>query len=246
MTPDLFFSMLDPSWIASQIIEGNLWPFLIWTFFIAVLSHRVGMWWKSSQMDRLVARELCHKPGFERINTVQRLIDKVYDLPTVDQLRDAERRAEVAESEAGSLRESLDLATANANRALSETGGDLESVRVRQRMLNELAGARTPDMMRRIIDERVASAAPSDNQKYGAALKDLVRYGCVAGVSIPDFANDGTYVPYTGEDLSVIRGDYPSLRERQRMDLINEVQVMIDKAIREFAEGVIRAKRMGM
>lgn len=245
MTPDLFFSMLDPDWLASQIAGGNPWPFLMWTLFIATLSFFIGRWWREARMDRLVEKELGRRQGFERVNTVQRLIDKAHGLPSAEQLHDAEKRAEKAEAELGSLRKSLDLATANAERELIERDENLESVRVRQELLNELASAKTPEMMRRIILERLDESRPSDNQKYGAALKDLVKYGCVVGVSIPDFANGGTYVPYTGEDLSVARGDYPSLRERERMDLLREVQGMIDETIGEFAEDAIRRIRMG-
>lgn len=244
MTPDLFFSMLDPDWLASQIAGGNPWPFLMWTLFTATLSFFIGRWWRGARMDRLVEKELGRKQGFERVNTVQRLIDKAHDLPSVEQLHDAEKRAERAEAELGSLRKSLDLATANAERELIERDENLESVRVRQELLNELASAKTPDMMRRIILERLDESRPSDNQKYGAALKDLVKYGCIAGVSLPDFANGGTYVPYTGEDLSVIRADYPSLRERERIDLLEDVQGMIDQSIRQLLGEVRRTSRM--
>lgn len=244
MTPDLFFSMLDPDWLASQVTGGNPWPFLMWTLFIATLSFFIGRRWRGSRMDRLVAKEVGGRPGFERVNTVQRLIDKACDLPSADQLADAVRRADVAETALANMRESLDIATANAERELSEKGENLESVRVRQGLLNELSGAKTQEMMRRIIFERLDESKPADNQKYGAALRDLIKYGCVTGVSIPDFANGGTYVPYTGDGLSIVRGDYPPLRERERMDLLREVQGMIDASIREFSDGVIEARRM--
>lgn len=95
MSLETFISMLDFGWIARQITQGNPLPFLIWTAFVFAVAFAFGRWLSGSRLDALVVKELGRTPGFERVNTVRKLIEKADELAhEVKDMQGAEARGE--------------------------------------------------------------------------------------------------------------------------------------------------------
>lgn len=82
--------LLDPKWVSSQFGEGgDPASFLSWTVAILLIGLCAGMAVRNWRLNRKVRSELGLKPGFERVNTVERLIEKADELagrPTQEEL----------------------------------------------------------------------------------------------------------------------------------------------------------------
>lgn len=115
---------LDLGWIWVQLTGGNAVPFLSWTATAFLASCSLGAMIRSFRTNRRIRSELGLKSGFERVNTVDRLIEKADELsgleseveslrselasrPTSQQLEECERRVSKLEGENNALRARL-------------------------------------------------------------------------------------------------------------------------------------------
>ena len=131
------------------------------------------------------------------------------------------------------LEQSLRVAEANATAALAEHGEDLEDVKFRQELLRTLSVARTPTSMRSILDARINGGSIEENLRYGRAVEDLVKYGCLSYVTCRYAVSHDRYFLTVDDMAKVNRGTYPPLSERTRTDLIDEVESMVDDKLRK-------------
>lgn len=116
---------LDLDWIWVQLTGGNAVPFLSWTATAFLVSCSLGAVFRSFLTNRRIRSELGLKSGFERVNTVDRLIEKADELsgleseveslrselasrPTSQQLEECERRVSKLEGENNALRARLE------------------------------------------------------------------------------------------------------------------------------------------
>lgn len=142
------------------------------------------------------------------------------------------------------LEHSLRLAEANSETSLRDRGESLEDVRLRQQMLDVMSGMGSQERIVAYLEEKVHGGTTEDNERYGRAVRDLVRYGCLEGASVPDFANDGEMLLYTcPEQIRVLRSEYPSLWERRRVEIMEDVDEHITDALREFSGAIVRRSR---
>lgn len=148
------------------------------------------------------------------------------------------------EAEIDRLERSLRLAEANSDAVLREDGESFEEVRLRQQMLDVMSGMGSQERIVAYLEEKVHGGTTEDNERYGRAVRDLVRYGCLEGASVPDFANDGEMLLYTClEQIRVLRSEYPSLWERRRVEIMEDVDEHIVDAFREFSGAIVRRSR---
>lgn len=101
---------LDLNWAWLQLSGGDPVPFLSWTVAAFLIGFCVGKAFRSWRINRKIRSELGLRPGFERVNTVERLIEKADELAvqTVDATeKDAE--TESIEEEAERLRRQLQM-----------------------------------------------------------------------------------------------------------------------------------------
>lgn len=83
---------LDLGWVWSQLSGGNPVPILSWTATALLVGLCAGMAVRSLRLNRRVRSEFGLRPGFERVNTVERLIEKADELAIgLDEAREAER-----------------------------------------------------------------------------------------------------------------------------------------------------------
>lgn len=90
---------LDFGWVWSQLSGGNPVPFLSWTAATLLIGLCAGMAVRNWRLNRKVRSELGLKSGFERVNTVERLIEKADELAS-QSVGVAERDARIASLEA--------------------------------------------------------------------------------------------------------------------------------------------------
>ena len=115
------FGFLDLDWAWAQLSGGNPVPFVTWTVAAFIVGLGVGMALRGFLMDHKVRSELGLKRGFERVNSVERLIEKADELsgleheleslradlasrPTANQLAESEGRVSELEREVEYLR----------------------------------------------------------------------------------------------------------------------------------------------
>lgn len=112
---------LDFGWVWSQLSGGNPVPFLSWTVATLLLGLCAGMAIRGWQLNRRVRSELGLRPGFERVNTVERLIEKTDELAG-QAVGVTERDARIASLEA-------ELAGRPTQEELAERDAEIESLR---------------------------------------------------------------------------------------------------------------------
>lgn len=148
------------------------------------------------------------------------------------------KKAESAESELKDAKADLEFAQANAENAMTALGQVLGEVELRRNMLNAIA------MMNE--DEALAfmsARLDEDGDKYGPALSDLVKYGCVDGLSCTLMAG-GNYHLVATDDYKVTRETYPSLSERNAIDLDLRLEQVEDSAVEKILCHIERARAM--
>lgn len=104
---------LDLDWVWSQLSGGSPVPFLSWTAATFLVGLCAGMAVRNWRLSRRIRSELGLRPGFERISTVERLIEKADELASgMDEAREAERAlgAEVERLRASKGPTRLDIA----------------------------------------------------------------------------------------------------------------------------------------
>lgn len=119
--------------------------------------------------------------------------------------------------------ERVAFAEANAKSVLAQNGEDLALVRLRQEVLSALASIDSAERRREYVVERL-SASVVDNERFGAAFRDLEKYGCVGGSKTVYFPKKGFSTGFSEGGPSILRTDYPSLRERERRDIVAEAR----------------------
>lgn len=138
--------------------------------------------------------------------------------------------------------EALAFAEANAKSVLAQDGEDLERVRLRQDVLSTLASIDSAKRRQEYVVEKLAGSV-EDNERFGAAFRDLEKYGCVCGSRTVYFPKKGFSTAFSPDGPYVLRTDYPSLRERERRDIVIEAR---DEAIREMERKAAEARRREM
>lgn len=81
------------------------------------------------------------------------------------------------------------------------------------------------------------------NERFGAAFRDLDKYGCVGGLRTAYSPKNGFSTAFYPDGPYVLRTDYPSLWERERRDIVIEAR---DEAIREFERKSAERRRREM
>ena len=99
MTPDFFFSMLDPDWLASQLHEPNLVPFIAWTGLIVVGAFMLGRAWNKRANEMKALREV-----EKRTDEIRDYKEEVYFLS-----RRLEKTTEAMEKSTSEMLKSVDF-----------------------------------------------------------------------------------------------------------------------------------------
>lgn len=81
------------------------------------------------------------------------------------------------------------------------------------------------------------------NERFGAAFRDIEKYGCVGGSRTAYSPKKGFSTALYPDGPYVLRTDYPSLWERERRDIVIEAR---DEAIREFERKSAERRRREM
>lgn len=137
----------------------------------------------------------------------------------------------------------LAFAEANAKSVLAQDGEDLARVRLRQDVLSTLASIDSAGRRQEYVVESLAESVDG-NERFGAAFSDLEKYGCVGGSRTVYFPKKGFSTAFSPDGPYVLRTDYPSLRERERRDIVIEAR---DEAMREVEKAAadrMRRERM--
>lgn len=111
---------LDLDWVWSQLSGGNPVPFLSWTAATFLVGLCAGMVVRNWRLSRRIRSELGLRPGFERVSTVERLIEKADELASsMDEAREdvnelrrqvSARDAEIAALRGANTPSRLDIA----------------------------------------------------------------------------------------------------------------------------------------
>lgn len=175
---------LDLEWVWSQLSGGNPVPFLSWTAATLLIGLCAGMAVRNWRLNRKVRSELGLKPGFERVNTVERLIEKADEL-AAQAVGVAERDTRIASLEA-------ELAGRPTQEELAERDATISSLErdlgARDHADAERAGLREtflhkidPDQQEAVVDAWLSpggrldvSARPVRGLGEGIALKELL------------------------------------------------------------------------
>ena len=223
----IFAGWLELDWFWGMLTGGNPAMFLVWTAVVFSVGVAIGRRWSIKKHGKKIVDELSKLPGFERVNSVDRLIDKAEDLskrPTTEQFAELKGRVDA-------LERSLKVAEANATAALAERGESLEDVKFAQELLDLLSKAASAENIARIADEKINNAGDAENLRYGKALSDLARYGCLSYVTCLMATPAMRYIAHVSERAEVVKTELPSFAERERIDLMRNVEEMVDKKI---------------
>lgn len=136
----------------------------------------------------------------------------------------------------------LAFAEENAKSVLAQDGEDLALVMLRQDFLSGLASIDSAERRQEYVVERLTGSV-KDNERFGAAFRDLEKYGCVGGSRTVYSPKKGFSTAFYPDGPFVLRTDYPSLRERERRDIVIEAR---DEAIREFERKSAERRRREM
>lgn len=147
-------------------------------------------------------------------------------------------KAQGLESVNNEVTAKLELAEANAENAVSALGMSLEEIHLRNTILGAIS-MMNKDESHKFLCARI----DEDNDKYGAAIADLIKYECVDDLACPQYAG-GRYVIYTGVKFKVTRTTYPTLSERNAIDLKLMLKQSEDNAVRKVFDYIDRAHRM--
>lgn len=202
---ETLFGMLDLGWAFAQLTEGSPLPFLLWTAFSFALGFAAGRAWGTHVEVRGIARELGRYEGFERVNTVGRLIEKADALwhelaaanarvselearPTRDELaslraENEELRARLgaAYASAGISRDELDDRIGRYLEGHMATEGDIDAMFAPQ--CRDADGHLTvSEAGMRLIEPKMASAALE--LLRGGEVHDGTELGRAAGRSV--------------------------------------------------------------
>jgi hypothetical protein len=166
-------------------------------------------------------------------------------------LKEARMKAEKAkledamsglEDDKADLSGKLAFAEANAKSVLAQDDEDLALVMLRQDFLSGLASIDSAERRQEYVVERLTGSV-EDNERFGAAFRDLEKYGCVGGSKTIYMQKNGFSTAFSPGGPTILRTDYPSLRERERRDIVIEAR---DEAIREFERKSAERRRREM
>lgn len=218
--------ILDFAWAAEQAEGESSFQFFSWTLIAFFVGCGVGALISRVLLNSKVKGELGHIPGFERVNTVDKLIDKAYEYS---------KRPPVEEYEILKL---------NSEAYLSERGEKLKDVEFRQQIIDTVCSLGNAEKAKAYILEKMEGPI-EDNERYGSALVDLKRYGCLDGYEIVEFPGRGRKsIAFGGKGVTVSRRDYPSSRERDMEDISRLVDERIGKALDDYARRDRRMRRL--
>lgn len=147
-------------------------------------------------------------------------------------------KAQGFESVSKEVTAKLELAEANAENAVSALGMSLEEIHLRNTMLGAIS-IMDKDEAHKFLCARI----DEDRDKYGPAIADLIKYECVEDLACPQYAG-GRYVIYTGAKFKVTRSTYPTLSERNAIDLKLMLEQAEDNAVKKVFDSIDRAMRM--
>lgn len=136
----------------------------------------------------------------------------------------------------------LAFAEANAKSVLAQDGEELARVKLRQDVLSTLASIDSAGRRQEYVVESLAESVDG-NERFGAAFRDLEKYGCVGGSRTVYSPKNGFSTAFYPDGPYVLRTDYPPLRERDRRDIVIEAR---DEAIREFERKSAERRRREM
>ena len=220
--------LVDFNWAYAQMIGGNPGPFLVWTVAVFIMGLVVGTFVRRLLMNRNVSREFRDVPGFERVNTVDKLIEKAHEYS------DRPERGE------------YELMKKNASGYLAQRGETEGDVRFRQEIVDTVDKLGNPGKAQEYLLEKMRGSI-ADNEFYGRALLDLKRYGCLDGYEIAEFSGRGRMsIAFGGGGVTVKRRDYPSARERDLEDIRELVDEQIEKALEKRDARNRRLERMNV
>lgn len=222
--PDIL-AFFDFDWAAAQLANGNPGPFLSWTVGSMALGFLAGFLFKRWRSNRTIGKELGKLPGFERVDTLDKLIDRAIEYS------DRPPRAE------------YDLMARNAERVLGSGGESVEGIRFRQHVLDSLSAMQGSEAAQAYVLEKVDGSV-EDSARYGAALQDLIRYGCITGLTVVQFSGRPKMsVAFDAKGVRVLNGTYPSARERDLADISKLVDERIESAVKALADETRRSRR---
>lgn len=180
---------LDFGWVWSQLSGGNPIPFLSWTAATLLIGLCAGMAVRNRRLNRKVRSELGLKPGFERVNTVERLIEKADEL-AAQAVGVAERDTRIASLEAELAGRPAQEDVGELKRQLAAKDAEIESLRSPVESARRTMASLPEDEL--ALTGRLAEG-PFRTSGFSAGLAHLESMGIakkqrVAGVFTPTWA----------------------------------------------------------
>lgn len=133
-------------------------------------------------------------------------------------VEELERVIEAKDAQIADLARALALAESNASTMLSETGETLEHVKLCQKILDDLGILQNESRMK-YISESIDGSPMAESARFSLAIDDLVKYGCLDGVVLHRYQKRERPQICFGEEVRVLRADYPALAERTMSDI---------------------------